>query len=547
MWQTAATGAWNDLAGGGAGGALHFTVKGNCTVGDCAAISDSRGSYTGQTILPESGNLWVVWNSAATEVWAYISVDSVIGNRAYFANPRTTLTLDPGVEAGSGYTIPSSQTNLVSSELWGTDQPNLPTAIYTALNGAKITAAFTVVRPEDAYYQNCRTLNELETTTYNGLGYGSGTTCTTTIGTQILSSFSSTVANPVAFNIRGTDPFSKLAIPAATTIDVGAAPFLVVVNRKDFNGLGYGLSAEGGVPAISNIDVPTIQTLWQGKECDTNVFSTSASDTPPPVDVPITAVQLEPTSGTGMVFNFTNIRCGQTQGVATPGPCTSTPPTIAYADQEFGVVPPPQGTQNSNNPLNLACTSGGGSRRRAVGISDMVSTAIYGTTDSIGYTAWGYGNVSKIANSVSYGYLTLQGVDPIQTTYTNGILPICDSAGSGVCPAAPGTSFPNLRNGTYRSWAVLRVVTNASGTPLTNAKLLVEAIQNNVNSTTPDFVPFVAIGADPGLQLYRSHYKQASVAPNNGLSGEREAGGDVGGCIEGPPPGTAPGVLDCHQ
>jgi hypothetical protein len=246
-------------------------------------------------------------------------------------------------------------------------------------------------------------------------------------------------------------------------------------------------------------------------------------------------------------FEFTNIRCGQTQGVSTPGPCSSTPPTIAYATQEFGVNPPPEGTSNSNNPLNLACSTGGGSRMRAIGTGEMINTGVYNTTDGIGYAFWGFGNVSKIANTPNYGYLTLQGVDPIQTTYSNGILPLCDSAGSGVCPAAPGSSFPNLRNGSYRSWSVLRVVTNSTGTSLTNTKLLVQAIQNNVNSTTPDFVPFVPVGADPGLQVYRSHYKQSGITPNNGLGGEKEAGGDVGGCIEGPPLGTAPGVLDCHQ
>jgi hypothetical protein len=542
MWQTAATGAWNQLAGGGAGGALHFTVKGSCSVGNCAQIADSRGSYTGQTILPEGGNLWVVWNAAQTEVWAYISVDSVVGNRAYFATPRTTLQLDPGIEQGSTYVIPSSQTNLVSNILWGNDVTQLPTAIYTALNGASITTAFTDIRPEDAKFASCRVLNQLNTSTYAGLGYGTGTTCTTTVGTQIFSDFSSTVANPVNFNIKGTDPFSHQTIPQYTTVDVGASPITVVVNRTNLNGLGYGLtSTGGGVPTITNIDVPTLQTLWQGQQCDTNEFLTSANDTPPPVDVPVHVMQREPLSGTYNTFEFTNVRCGQTQGTSSPGPCSSTPPTVRYATQEFGVNP----ANANNNPLNLACTTGGGTRQRAIGTGEMVGTAVHNTTDSIGYTFWGFGNVSKIAGTASYGYLTLEGIDPIQTTYTNGILPICDSVGNGVCPAAPGASFPNLRNGTYRSWSVLRVVTNASGVNLENTKSLVIAIQNNVNTTTPDFVPFVPVGADPGLLYYRSHYAQSSVAANNGLSGQREAGGDVGGCIE--PVGPAPGTLNCHQ
>ena len=83
------------------------------------------------------------------------------------------------------------------------------------------------------------------------------------------------------------------------------------------------------------------------------------------------------------------------------------------------------------------------------------------------------------------------------------------------------------------------------GVNLTNSSILVTAIQDNVNSTVPDFVPFKAVGDDPGLRYYRSHFLQSGQTPNNGLSGEREAGGDVGGCIE--PVSAAPGILSCHQ
>jgi hypothetical protein len=230
MWQTAATGAFNQLAGGAAGGAQHFTVKGTCTSGNCAQIHDSRSA----SINPESGNLWVVWNAAQTQVWAYISVDSVVGNRAYFATPRTTLQLDPETETG----VPSGQTNLVASGLWGTDATALPSAIYTALNNAPITTGFTDIRPEDAKFGNCRVLNPLNTTTYAGLGYGTAANCGSQTGTPIQSAFSASVANPVNFNIKGKDPISGQAIRAYTTVDVGAAPIIYVVNRTNPNGLG---------------------------------------------------------------------------------------------------------------------------------------------------------------------------------------------------------------------------------------------------------------------------------------------------------------------
>jgi len=261
-------------------------------------------------------------------------------------------------------------------------------------------------------------------------------------------------------------------------------------------------------------------------------------------------------SGTMNTTEFTTFRCGNT--APTGSQCPITGPGSDHNSQEYGVDPPPQGTTNANNPLNLPCTTGGGSRQRAIGTSEMVGTAIKNTTDSIGYSFWGFGNVSKIAGSANYGYLTLNGVDPLQPEpysggsfpfiTSGGELPVCTSSTgvSGVCPASPGTSFPNLRNGTYPAWSVLRVVTNASGVNLTNTKVLVTAIQDNVNSTVPDFVPFVAVGGDPGLQLYRSHYLQSSVAPNNGTApGSKEAGGDMGGCIE--PLVKTAGILSCHQ
>jgi hypothetical protein len=103
----------------------------------------------------------------------------------------------------------------------------------------------------------------------------------------------------------------------------------------------------------------------------------------------------------------------------------------------------------------------------------------------------------------------------------------------------------NLRNGTYRSWSVLRAVTDSAGRNNLNA--LVIAAQNNVNKTVPDFVPLRASAGDPGLKLYRSHSKNAYTVgtARNGLRGQTENGSDVGGCIEkvGPPPG----VLNQHE
>jgi hypothetical protein len=104
---------------------------------------------------------------------------------------------------------------------------------------------------------------------------------------------------------------------------------------------------------------------------------------------------------------------------------------------------------------------------------------------------------------------------------------------------AGGLSFPNLRNGTYPAWSVVRLVSN--GTGLTNAKALIVKSQAFVVTSVPDYVPFTKTTAggitDPGLLLVRSHYQEydgagtfLGAAPVNTPVAD-EAGGDAGGVI----------------
>jgi len=501
-WTTAALGAYLQLAGAGAG---HYTVKGTCTSGNCAQIHDVRSS----SIPPDGGSLWVVWNAAQTQVWAYISVDAIVGVRAFMANPRAQLQIDPQTESLAGQ-------NLIATTLWGSDAAALPAAIYAALNNHPFTVAFSGLRPEDAKFISGRVMTTLNTTNYSGLGYGTGPT--TLIGTEILSSFSSSTANPVAFNIKGTDPFTAQPVKAYTTINIGAQASVLVTNRSNASGLGSGVS--GGTPVFTNLSVAAASKLFNGTECDGNAFGAAGA----PANFPVNVLLTEPLGANANTVEYTIFRIKSTPNNS----------------QEVGVNP----SLPNNNPLNLPCATVGGVtglRRRAIGVSEVVSSGVAKVADSLAYVSFSYGNLSKVAGSSSYGYLTLAGVDPIQASYTGGQIPTCAQP----CPITPGTSFPNLRNGTYRSWTVVTAITDASGVNLTSTKLMVVAIQDNLNTTVPDFVPFNAVGSDPGLKYYRSHYLQAGVSPNNGLGGQKEAGGDIGGCIE--PVGPPPGVLSCHQ
>jgi ABC-type phosphate transport system substrate-binding protein len=498
MWQAAGYAAWKDLAGAGA---RHYTVKGKCTSGNCAQLKDQRST----SIPVEAGNLWVVWNSTQTKFWAYLTVDSVVGNRCFKAAPRCVLQIDAETK-----TVPGQ--NLIASALWGKDASALPSAVYNALNGHAINAGFTDIRPEDAKFAQCRVVSALNTKSWSGLGYG--TSCTQLIGTRIESSFTTATANPTAFNLKGTDPFTGQAIPASTTIPVGATPIVFVVNRINSAGLG---SSKVKNVTVNSAGTGTAQLLFEG-EAACNATTLGGGN------YPVTVLLREPISGTMNTTEFTNFR------LVGSG--------LGADSQEENVITP------GNNPLDKSCKSGGGKRRRGIGTSEIIS-GVAGVTDSIGYIFWGYSNVSKIAGPSGVGkYLTLNGVDPIQSSYTGGTLPTCKAP----CPAAPGKSFPHLRDGTYRAWSVLRVVTDAAGPNHTNVSALVTAAQNNVNATVPDFVPFKTTnGSDPGLstERYRSHYPQSGFPPNNGLGGQTESGGDVGGCIEKVSP--PPGVLGCRQ
>jgi len=513
QFKTACIGAFLNLAGGH-GSAHHWSKKDKTTGGNnFAQLHDTRSA----SIPNEGGSVWVVWDNAHTKIWAYLSVDSVVGNRAYFANPRAQLQLDPSVTSTPGQ-------NLISAALFAgqADELALPTDIFIALNNAHVTAAFTDIRPEDAKFAQCRAASTLDPVNYTGLGYGTSavTNCSTAptlVGTAINSAVSTAKATPVAFNISGTDPFTHAPIPAFTTIPIGAAPIIFIINRTDASGLG----APG---VFKNVSLANIRKIYNGTECDTNAFAEPG----PPPNKAITVVNREPLSGTFNTTEFTNIRLT---------------PDLHKNTQELGVNPALAG----NNPLNKPCATVGGvtgKRIRAIGTGEVVGRGVQAVPNSIGYVFFSFGNVSPIAGSPSFGYLTLDGVDGIHTSYTNGNLPTCTEP----CPAAGGTTFPNVRNGSYRSWSVLRVATDAAGTNFTNTKALVNAAQAHTNGTVPDYVPFLPqAGGEPGLQKYRSHFLQQGVSPNNGLPNGVgiEAGGDMGGCIE--PNSAPPGVLSCRQ
>jgi hypothetical protein len=514
------------LAGGTAGSAGHWTYASG------GEIIDTREGG----IAPEAGTLSVVWNQAQTQVWIYLSVDTVAGNRAYFAQPRTTLTvIPPASTAGQ---------NAISTGLWGPDSP-LPPAVLIAIQGTQFNAAFTDILPADAKFAinrvNCGTATNA---TIGCLGYG---TSDPNVGTPIQSAFSTSVIHPVNFNIYGTDPITGNTIPNYTVVPIGIAPIIMIANRTNAAGLGQ-------TSLFSDITYQaTAQLLWTGTDCSGTAWG--------PYDTAhnfaVNPILREPLSGAMNAFEY-NIMVQNQQGSTANGYFSqeSIFNSPYYVPSTFGAIQPA-----TNNPLNGACPGGNpyaagtvqGNRMRANGTAEMVS-AVQTTADSIGYLFFSYGNVSSIANNANYGYLTYGGVDPTNPSgsYTtpfvsgglnwpgNGLLPVCIAP----CPVAPGASFPNIRNGSYKAWSELRAVADAGSAALTNLQALAAAEQNEINGTEADFLPFSATSdGDPGFVGYRSHFVpgmngtpafnfNAANTPDNGLGTNPEAGGDVGGCLD---------------
>jgi hypothetical protein len=541
MWQTMALGAYslacptlpcatvNGIQGG------HWTSASNAV-----NLEDTRVSPANI----DAGTVWIVWTPGATKVWSYDKVDSVVGDRCYFANPHCTVIAPAANLTGSG-------AGTISSVLWGADSalPSAVSALFSA--GTPVNVAATDIRPEDAAFAACRVNSALGAGTnggsasdgLDGLGYnpnnasgacpanGLGTSSPTYVGTPIKSGFpgSSSQANVLSFNIIGVDPISGDSIPAFKVLKVGADPIVFIDQRST------------KLAGLQNATDVQLQQVFSGTNCDAGAFGLTAGG--------INAFLREPLSGTMNTTEATVFR----KPTVYPG-------AILGVSQEANVDAP------VNNPLagqSGTCTSSDakGARYRAIGTGQEVSSVQNSSAkfanglDGIGYTFFSYGNVSGIANNATYGYIQLNGVDPIFTSYAGGdpgqpgagTVPGAANlpgscSGSFPCPEksiwTKGLSFPNLRNGTYKAWSIVRLVSNGAG--LTAATNLVTHSQQFVVTSVPDYVPAsrtVAGGfTDPGLLYQRAHYQQydgagtfLGAAPVD--KGATEAGGDMGGCI----------------
>jgi hypothetical protein len=298
---------------------------------------------------------------------------------------------------------------------------------------------------------------------------------------------------------------------------------------------------------------------------------------------PVYLMLREALSGTYNTFEYTEVRrFGGTAGNFNWDPVALTWGYQAYLSQEDNV----DGSiaASPTNPLNETCTAAfadpgaEGMRFRSIGTGEVVSGAgtsagaghggIYNgvtvgaavNTDVLGYLFFSFGNVNPsvpagaqiIPRNPHFGYLMINGVDPLFANYNNtganpgqpataaaplswGELPNCTpGGGAGVpdCTAAAvwngGPTYPNLRNGTYPSWSELRLICDpgpAAGAcsvaqDAFGAEALIQNIQGDIHFSrlggVPDFLPFSDAAA--GVNSFTPPYGDAGFIRDHSAS-----------------------------
>ncbi len=518
-------------------------------------LTDTRPSEltpAGANLTDTGNQAWVTWQVAsgancttaaiiAGTVNVFVNVDSGVGDRCFFANPSCEITTtatggeaDGGLIGTTGHPASALNANVVT--------------LMTAPAFLSINAAASDVRPEDANFQMLRGFKSCGTpmvagSQYLGIGYQTAPQADEAglVGQQIhFGAGSSNVKagaggpfNLAAWNMTGSDPFNAAkAVPAFTVIPVGAVPVVVFVNPQNESGFGS--------LQVSNIDHGVLASYIDGslqRVVDPLTQGYGASSA-----YSVTYIR-EFLSGTytTMEFNIPNSQANQSSTdvglaalnsfnaglnpyppfeCASVGGITSTAPGAGINDLGAGTP----------NPYRV----------RTIGTGNMTAE-VYGQKDALGYAFWSSANFAG-SSATTAKYLTVDGVDPIQEVWSDGLLP---TSGNGTLG---NVSLSHVKDGSYPIWSIVRVLCTPSTTPCTDLATLVTFAQSQsfVNFSQPDFVPAGT------LQVVRSHFSPPTVnypasaanangstpanTPSNGnpaaaSTESGENGGDAGGVV----------------
>ena len=247
---------------------------------------------------------------------------------------------------------------------------------------------------------------------------------------------------------------------------------------------------------------------------DGTLFRTSDIDVNATSFQPLTTFVREPLSGTYNTFEFCIPRSLEVNSTQEAG-VTSNPLN------EAGV--PLSTVAATSDMVTDGGASSQGGRVRAIGTGALIR-GVNSSSNALGYAFFSISSFSSAAAG-NTRYLSVENAEPLNAVYSGGVV-------SGT-PA-----FPNLIDGAYPIWSLLRLVFDSSNTVaptyLTNAL--------NVNAGG-NFAPASS------LKVFRSHRAialnqrnsdgttiTARVNPNNGTApgtagAAAESGADAGGAI----------------
>jgi len=476
---------------------------------DVVATDTSTGSS-----LSDAGTAWAVWvpssgntcasNATPAAVYGYLNVDSVVGNRCLFnANAGGLCSISYSSAAGT------SPSGLIE----GATEVSLPAAVASSLTSSTVNAAGTDIRPEDAEFAITRALTPCGSSTtgtggsiapYLGLGYSNGG--------SIGSHFSGSIFNVINFSL----PSTFFVQP------VGIDPIVLTINSTDAAGTGFNNSG------TTNISRAALAGYLDGSLGSTSAIAGKGEGGGAK---PTTVILREPLSGTynTMEYNVPNSRAFQTS-------------------QDVGVNQLPSqvncsGSVPASNPLAIENTAAGSFRYRAIGTGQELSET-FATDNALGYAFWGVSNFAAAPSTSKY--LLVDGIDPILTTYHEGVIPTTQAELNSI-------TFEHVAvDGTYPIWSLLRIVTVNSTTQSIAKTLAIAAAQFSTVAATgtshPDFVTYYNTKGQIAVDLERSHFAPPGISfpGSNGIANQpgnggvsfyggqgactaSEAGGDVGG------------------
>jgi len=473
----------------------------------------------------ESGEIWITWSpgtgscvtpGGSFNVYSYVSLDSGMGNRCYFLVNTdgtagcTQIVGVPSGTPGANLLCMPSPSNCIS---FGADTP-LPQDVRDAVNGQHWMAAGTDMLPEDAKFATFRMLAPCGQAIYRqpfdlivrqtyGLGYVPSARFNS--GGTAMSFYSTNVSRAQDFNIVGNDPNSGKPVPGYTVSTIGAKPIIVAVGSAGGNGIGAATDIPGFV--LMNFFNGTLGRA-------TDLFG-------PTSPWGVTTLVDGPLSGAYNALEWSIVNSSQFHDSQDVYNCNTSTGVLV------------------SNPLNLLSMLGQFAnpsqqlsyRRRVIHTKEMVAQIQAGSLSDqrLGYFFWSAGNASSFT-ATNGKYLTVNGVDPLTDSYTDGVLPGADSSH----PLSNAT-FKHLNEGDYPIWSAERIV---SRSPVPAGVTNLIQAEQTLNATQHNFIPLSA------LKVWHSHYSVSAIGANTAANGTTinspgdlcgtagalaETGGDSGG------------------